>query len=143
MTHTLILTSRSRDVNARGKGGDTYSMLLLPDSASAVWVDNVPGAEIVADDYPRIRSPKSSDRHGVTLVRVTLPEGTIRIDIYKPTQANLRTTRSAYVLIRTENDGDKVGPVDWVEAPCTSRRAESGQWLTVIHMADGTERTCL
>ena len=143
MTHTLILTSRSRDVNARGKGGDTYSMVLLPNSASAIWIDNVPGAEIVIDDYPRVRSPKSSDRHGATLVRVALPEGTIRVDIYKPTQANLRTTRSAYVLARIGNGGDQVGPVDWVEAPCTSRRTESGQWLTVIRMKDGTERTCL
>ena len=49
-----IITSRSRDLNSRGKGSETYRMLARPEGDMLVWADKYNGANVVGDDWCRV-----------------------------------------------------------------------------------------
>src|SRR5216684_8208524 len=88
----ITLAARARSINARMTGGgDTYTMILLPGTATGVWADQIPGCEIVSDDYPRARGIRASERHGETTIKVTLPAGTIKLEIFKPASTRERS----------------------------------------------------
>jgi hypothetical protein len=133
-TFTVTLDARSRDINARcSNGGDTYTMILMPEATSAVWADSITGCEIITDNYPRSRGIRASERRGSMTVKLALPEGAIKIEIFKPVSQRERTSKTAAILT---TDGM------WQDLVCTARKSASGSWETVIKMADGTERVC-
>lgn len=137
-THIVQLAARERDINARGHGSDTYAMIGLPGSGKLEWADQIVGAEIVSDDYPRTRGIRASERRGKQVVRVALPVGSVIVYVEKRTDGT--TQRSAVLLTDDPNlDTNSSGYVRGSRLPgagqVTLRKTQAG-WVTVV---DGIE----
>lgn len=137
ITRTVQLASRERHINSRGVGCDTYAMIGLPGSSRLRWADQVTGAEIVSDDYPRSRGVRAAERRGKQVVRVPLPAGAVIVYIEKHTDR--RTTRHA-VKVSGADDlnagaGDDICSSELPSVSVFSRKTDGG-WVTVV---DGVE----
>lgn len=137
-TRLVSIIARKRDLNARGRGSDTYAMVGLPGSGRLVWADTVPGATVIRDTYPRSRGRLAAERHGSQLIRVELPIGAVVVFIDKHTDG--RTSRTAVRLDvdagEMTRDGQAVRASTLPYVSVASRRAASGGWVTVV---DGEE----
>lgn len=120
----LKIAAKHREMNSRGRGYDFYTMLALPGSGTLVWADQVEGAEVIRDDFPRVPAGsaiRAADRHGERAVQVDVPVGTVKLRIYKPAQGG-KSERKAAVLGESG---------EWVAVPCTAVRRGDG-WVTRI-----------
>lgn len=137
MNRTVAIVARERDINSRGRGSDTYAMVALPGASSLIWADEVDGATIAHDDYPRSRGFRAAERRGKKIVRVDLPVGAAIVFIEKRTDGP--TDRTA-VKVTAEGgdlttDGAAVRASTLPGAEVQSRR-RGGGWVTVV---DGVE----
>lgn len=75
-----IITSRSRDLNSRGKGSETYRMLARLEDDTLVWADKYDGAIVVSNDWCRV-GYRANERRCST--RVEVPAGLLVLEIEK------------------------------------------------------------
>jgi len=138
-TRNIVITSRLRDINSRGKGSDTYAMIGMPGSNKLVWADRIDGAEIIEDNYPLERSIRSADRHGRTLLVAPLPIGTVIVWVSKGVGGE-RSQKWARTVTETDGEIIDAGEIGAGHVRATSlhildvasRRRGDG-WVTVVN----------
>lgn len=95
----MKLRSRERSLNSRGKGSETYRLLVSPDGSTG-WADQHPSAMLVTSDWSSHRGFRAADRRCSTTLEVD--SGLIYISIVKDVPS--RGTPTYYAGI-TEHDG--------------------------------------
>lgn len=138
-TRPVTVRARYRDINARGRGYDEYVLIGLPGADRLIWADQVVGAEVHADDYPRSRGIRSSERHGAQWVRFdALPVGAVIVEITKHTDGT--TQRAGWVVAATGGEVTKAGFVSYATLPdaaVTNKRDAGGGWVTKVVIPAG------
>lgn len=103
---TAVIRSRYRDLNAKGKGSETFRLVLHDDRL--IWASEHPDARIVEDNWtaPGIRAHQR--RCSTT---VELPVGTLVVEIEKSVGYGKTSVSYSIGLVAVDENGK--GKIDW------------------------------
>jgi hypothetical protein len=104
----VLIRSRYRDLNSKGRGTECYRMYLDPTTDRGGWLDKHPDA-IVTERGWCARGIRASERKCHD--RVEIPVGTLILDIDKSVGSGGTTYQVGYV--KAESEGSQQGTIEW------------------------------